>query len=83
MQSRPALTSTLTHNSYQNVPSAYLLTTLDRAMPPKLQARIAKAAGSVVTLSRRGHVPFADEDGAKEVGKWIREQLCGDEKAKL
>ena len=83
MQSRWALASTLTHNTYRSIPSAYLLTTIDRAMPPKMQAQVAKVAGSVVTLTKMGHIPFADEDGAKEVGRWICKDVCGEMLAKL
>ena len=83
MQSRPALASPLTHTTYRDIPSAYLLTTLDRALPPKLQAVMAKGAGSKVTKMKAGHVPFASEEGAKEVGKWIRKEVIGEALSKL
>ncbi|KAL9124952.1 MAG: hypothetical protein Q9217_005775 [Psora testacea] len=83
MQSRPALASRLTHTNHRNFPSAYLMTTLDRALPPKMQAMMAESVGSTVTKMKAGHTPFASEDGAKEVGKWIRKAVIGEALSKL
>ncbi|KAL9627780.1 MAG: hypothetical protein Q9164_007494, partial [Protoblastenia rupestris] len=83
MHSRLALACPLTHTTHRDVPSAYLMTTLDRALPPRMQAMMAKGAGSQVTLLKAGHVPHASEEGAKEVGKWVRREVIGEALSKL
>ncbi|KAL6721469.1 hypothetical protein ACLMJK_000572 [Lecanora helva] len=55
-----SLRSPLTHPAYKDIPSSYLVTTLDRGNPEKAQLRMIAGAGITdVDSIEAGHVPFA------------------------
>lgn len=57
-----AFTSVLTYEAYRDIPAAYLICALDRALNPHVQARMAKEAGTtMVETIDASHSPFISQ----------------------
>ena len=51
--------SPITHETYRDIPSTYILTTKDRAFPHEYQVKTVERAGLTVTkVMETGHSPF-------------------------